>query len=141
LLVIFLIRIGICSSNEGNEIFHKPFLQFFLSHCACKSDNLHELPTDARIYCSSELVQYESQRKISIIQVLNMIRIPVGLDSAVGTTTVYELGDPGIEFRWRQDFLHRSSPALGPTQPPKQWVPDIFLRQNGRGVALTTHPF
>jgi hypothetical protein len=61
------------------------------------------------------------------MQFLNMTRTPVGRDSAVGITTVYELGDPGIEFRWRRDFLYPSSPALAPTQPPIQWVPDIFL--------------
>ena len=36
-------NIGICCYNEVNEIFHNPFLQFFLSHCACKSHNLYKL--------------------------------------------------------------------------------------------------
>jgi hypothetical protein len=28
----------------------------------------------------------------------------------------------GIESRWGRDFSHTSRPALGPTQPPVQWV-------------------
>jgi hypothetical protein len=33
-------------------------------------------------------------------------------------------------------------PALGPTQPPVQWVPGVLSAdvKRGRGVALTTHP-
>jgi hypothetical protein len=44
-----------------------------------------------------------------------MLRWP---DSIAGMETGYGLDDPGIESRWGRDF-----PALGPTQPPVQWVP------------------
>ena len=43
-------------------------------------------------------------------------------DSSVGIATRYGLDGPGIESRWGWDFPHQFRPALGPTQPPIQWV-------------------
>jgi hypothetical protein len=39
--------------------------------------------------------------------------------------TDYGLDGPEVESRWGRDFLHISRPALGPTQPPVQWVPGL----------------
>jgi hypothetical protein len=49
----------------------------------------------------------------------------VGGDSSVGIATRCGLDGPGIESRWRRDFSHLYRPALGPTKPPIQWVPDL----------------
>ena len=55
-----------------------------------------------------------------------------GRNSSVGIATRYGLDGPGIESRWWRDFPHPSRPALGPIQPPVQWVPG--LSQGGKAA-------
>jgi hypothetical protein len=52
--------------------------------------------------------------------------VVVGRDTSVGIANCQGLDGPGIESQCGQDFLHHFRPALGPTQPPTQWVLSFF---------------
>jgi len=56
------------------------------------------------------------------VQFVNVKLGVSGPDSVIGTATDYGLDSAGIEFRWGRDFPQLFRPALGPTQPPVQWV-------------------
>jgi hypothetical protein len=51
---------------------------------------------------------------------------PTYFDCHVRILDGYGLDGPGIESQLERDFSHTSRPALGPIQPPAQWVPGLF---------------
>ena len=56
----------------------------------------------------------------------NTFQCELGRYSSVGIATRYLLDGPWIETRCGRDFPHPYRPAMGPTQPPVQWVPGLF---------------
>ena len=46
----------------------------------------------------------------------------VAPDSSIGIATHYGVDGLGIKSWWGRDLPHLSRLALGPTQPPIQWV-------------------
>jgi hypothetical protein len=65
-------------------------------------------------------------------------------DADHSLTTGWTIGRSGFDPRQGQRIFPLASvsrPALGPTQPPVQWVPGVLSPgvKRGRGVVLTTH--
>ena len=61
----------------------------------------------------------------SLYKVLFYIQKWAGI-AQFGIETRYGMDGLGIEYRHEHDFPQPSTPTLGPTQPPTQWVPGLF---------------
>jgi hypothetical protein len=127
----FTLRIKAPQSLEMSRTTH-PLTQHHISedlhlqtHC-CESFKCYILFTvwNIAIPCTRARTHTHTHTAPPIVWAYHMRR-PRGQDSVVGIATRYGLDGPGIESRWGRDFSHTSRPALGPTQPPIQWVPGL----------------
>jgi hypothetical protein len=71
-----------------------------------------------RTVAAKELARYT-------LDLMGVQEVRGGRDSAVGIAIGYGLDGSGVESRCGRDLRHPSRPALGPTQPPIQWVPGL----------------
>jgi hypothetical protein len=75
---------------------------------------------------------------------MSMCIVTIGAGLAQSVVSGYGLDDRAFGVRSlavvREFFLY--IPALGPTQPPVQWVPGVLSSgvKRGRGVTLAIHP-
>jgi hypothetical protein len=102
-----------------------PFLQ------AQNTESINIYRWTVAVYCANET---------SIQQIWKWYHNCCGLGSVVGIANGYGLDGLGIEYWWRRDFPHLSRPALGPTQPPVQWIPGLSQGKERPGCDADPSP-
>jgi hypothetical protein len=98
-------------------------------YCQC----FHSLVSIKDKYCRLRACRMCGDRKQKLLHIYCVLQLS---QYSVWLRT----GRPGFDPRQRQRIFllaSASRTALGPTQPPVQWVPGV---KRGRGVMLTTHP-
>jgi len=117
--------------------------EYFLPHSQCYKHvkNILAFPDIITLFRWSgdwENLRVSFKGETCFVSLLEMVYVSyfVGRDISVVIATRYGLDGPGIESRWGRNFPHPSSPALGPTQPPMEWVPGVSrkVKRPGRGV-------
>jgi hypothetical protein len=93
--------------------------------------------------CWKKQRRYKQKKKAKKLKIYIFITVLWSRDSSVGIATGYLLDNRGRRMspgRIKNFLFSTSRLALGPTQPPVQWVWGAASRggKSGRGVKLTT---
>jgi hypothetical protein len=83
---------------------------------------------------------YNKSKRDALFQKFTLVKNSTcGPGSSFGIATDYGLDGPGSNPSGDETF-RPSRQALGPTQPPIQWVLGLSEGRGGRGVGLILHP-
>jgi len=115
------------------------FVTQHLNHCATADTALYVTEMCNNRTISAYFLSIVLRRRVLVYAAIPWVWVrlyysPGGRDSSVGIATRYELDGTGIESRWGRDIPHPSRPALGPIQPPTQWVPGLFPESKAAGA-------
>jgi hypothetical protein len=134
----------LCISFSASRI--TPYFTLHSIHFSCLRRTLKCSPLDAVtsfkivFQCCSSKLRFDcvglcpgvfvAMRGVDFDWRFFVLTVPYNLwrsrDSSVGIVPGYWLDVPIFESRWGRDFSYTSRPALGPTQPPVQWLSGLF---------------
>jgi len=125
------VNVNIQKHKSNSELTIGSCYFILFGNLTCQLEHLKRVLHAVNIYSLNSYLTVNTQCQLGN----STIRI-CGPGSVFGIATGYELDGPGIESRWRRDFLHLSTPALGPTMG-NGFSPGV---KSGRSVTLTPHP-
>ena len=123
-------RLNVTQGRPSESVYRNCYMEVPNSSRVCAaSRNGNRLSSTTRfIHAKVKNVYYLLSVPTNVlihITISNYITNWRGWNSSVHIATRYRLGSPRIESPQGRNFPHPSRTALGPTQPPIEWVPGL----------------